>query len=134
VGITANIVPIDPSSFISTLYGGQWGAFVFGGAPGVPDSVDGLFPSLLLGGPNITAGSPLAGQTHSFYNALVNPSVPSSARLKEFGKLYEFLTNQAVVITMCAQQAQYIHTSNLVNVQPTFPSAIENPQYYAMTK
>ena len=134
VGITANIVPIDPSSFISTLYGGQWGAFVFGGAPGVPDSVDGLFPSLLLGGPNITAGSPLAGQTHSFYNALVNPSVPSSARLKEFGKLYEFLTNQAIVITMCAQQAQYIHTSNLVNVQPTFPSAIENPQYYAMTK
>jgi peptide/nickel transport system substrate-binding protein len=134
VGIKANIVPIDPASFVSTLYGGKWPAFVYGGAPGVPDPVSGLFPNLLVGGPNITGGSPYAATANSFYQTLSNPKNAATKRTAEFHKLYAWLNDSGIYLTMCAQQALYIHTNNVVNVQPRFPSAIEDPQFYAIKK
>jgi ABC-type transport system substrate-binding protein len=134
VGIKANIVPIDPASFVSTLYGGKWPAFVYGGAPGVPDPVSGLFPNLLVGGPAITIGSSLESAATSFYKTLSNPKYPEAKRTTEFHKLYRWMNDTGMYLTMCAQQALYIHTNNVLNVQPHFPSAIEDPQFYAMTK
>lgn len=134
VGITANLVPISPVDLISTLYSGTWQSYDFGGAPGVPDPVTGLFPSLLTGGPDITAGTPLAATAQAYEASLVNPTLSPAGQRLEFDRFYTWLNNKAINLQICSQKAIYLYKVGLLNANPSFPSAITNPQFFAEAK
>jgi hypothetical protein len=93
-----------------------------------------LMAQLLTGGPNVTAGTPLAADAQAFNAYLANPKYSEAQRITEFHKLYKWMNDQAVEVMICAQTWVYIHKKGQINNGPKFPSSVNDFRYLAQLK
>jgi peptide/nickel transport system substrate-binding protein len=134
VGIKADLVYLDPAVYNARLNSGQWQAFSWGATPAVPDPQNGLMTQFLTGGPSITVGTPLAADATAFNTYLADPTHSTAQRITEFHKLYKWLNDQAVSITICAQTWVYIHKKGEIQNGPKFPSSVNDFRYLGQLK
>jgi hypothetical protein len=142
VGIHANLIPESGVSFGALYFSGQFQASNYAGLAVAPDPAAQLVNGTLLGGTSLVVGTPYEGRIRALALPADKPGLTLEQRAKLYWKLWKYLDDHALIVSICAQGYMFPHKSDVLISAPGATKSIPqdslagslDPRYFAKLK